>query len=147
MSQARLHTEIVALSKADNWEAAVTEWRLEHVHMSETPDTCLCGHYPIMEICTIKNRENGAETEVGNSCVNNFMGLGSENLFASLRKVKVDAGASLNPDVIEWAFERRIITTWEHDFYLDIWRKRNLTPRQREFKLKINAKVMAKVTR
>jgi len=147
MSQERLHREIIARSEADTWDKARSEWDLKTIHISDDPEVCLCGHNPIREICTIHNRENGAEVDVGNCCVNHFLGLESEKLFVSIRKLKYDAGASLNQDAIEYAFSRRIITEWEYGFYLDIWRKRKLSKKQLDVKNRINAKVMAAVTR
>lgn len=147
MSQERLRLEIVARSVADAWHSARHEWSLDEIYMSDEPDTCLCGHHPIREICVIENRENAAKVEVGNCCVNNFLGLESEQLFASVRRVKLDAGASLNADAIAYAFSRGIINEWERKFYFDIWRKRKLSPRQNKVKMKINAKVMAAVCR
>ena len=27
------------------------EWKLDHIYWEDEPDTCLCGHYPINELC------------------------------------------------------------------------------------------------
>jgi len=147
MSQKKLHEEIIARSEADEWEEARDEWTLHDIWMSDEPQTCLCGHHPIHEICVIRNRENGVYTDVGNWCVNNFLGINSEQLFSSLRKVLVDAGASFNEATIELAHDKEIVNDWERRFYLSIWRKRSLTGKQREKKLQINQKLLKRFTK
>ena len=42
---------------------------------------CLCSHFPIKEICVIRNRVNGVRAEVGNVCVKKFLGLPSGKIF------------------------------------------------------------------
>lgn len=147
MSQQKLHDGIIALSNAVEWHAARLEWRLKDVWMSDDPETCLCGHYPIREICVIVNKENGAEAEVGNCCVNNFLDINSEQVFSSLRKVVADPASSFNEATIELVYERGYISKWERDFYLDIWRKRVLSPKQAAKKERINAKILARLRR
>lgn len=53
MSEFQLMREIVALSQASTWDKAKLECELESVYEEEEPDTCLCGHFPINEICVI----------------------------------------------------------------------------------------------
>ena len=57
----RLVQEIVALSVADNWNAAKQEWELGEIFTvpDTKPGTCLCGHHPIIKHCVIRNRKNG----------------------------------------------------------------------------------------
>ncbi|MEV9638335.1 hypothetical protein ABZO35_28195, partial [Burkholderia pseudomallei] len=59
MSEFKLTAEIIARSKAKTWDLAKTEWSLAEVYEAEEPETCLCGHFPIIEICTLKNRVTG----------------------------------------------------------------------------------------
>lgn len=140
MSQETLKAEILARSTAKDWPHALREWELDTIWWSDVLDSCLCGQ-PIKEICELRNRVNGNRAQVGNVCVNRFLGIGSERLFVSLRKVKVDAGESFNEAMIDYAHERRIITDWEYKFYHDIWRKRKLSMKQRDVKVRINEKI------
>src|SRR3989442_111569 len=134
MSQEKLRAAILEMSESDEWYEAREEWTLKTIWFSEDPETCLCGHYPIIEICVIENRCNGNETEVGNHCVKQFMGINSELVFASARKVVKDIAASFNEDAIDLAHRQRIITDWERKFYLNIWRKHELSPKQAQIK-------------
>jgi hypothetical protein len=69
MPEFQLTTEIIARSVATTWDAAKLEWSLLEVYEAEEPETCLCGHFPIIELCVLSNRRNQAEATVGNCCV------------------------------------------------------------------------------
>jgi hypothetical protein len=144
MTQAQLHSEIVARSEATAWDEAKREWTLKNVWMSDDPETCLCGHHPIKEICEIENQVNHKVTEVGNCCVNHFLGIDTQGIFPSIRKVRKNAGASFNEGAIRLAHQLGIISEKDRDFYWDIWRKRVLSDRQLKWKNDINKKMMAR---
>ena len=91
MSEFKLIEEIIALSEASNWDEAKREWALLHVYREDDPLTCLCGHFPINEICVIGNMKNGREAIVGNVCVKKFMGLPSD-LILLCRKLDFGVG-------------------------------------------------------
>ena len=55
MSQAELQLQIILRSEAKAWSEAKKEWRLKNIWLSDDPETCLCGHHPIKEICEIEN--------------------------------------------------------------------------------------------
>ena len=101
-----LAKEITALSASDRWPEARLEWDLLSVYQEEEPQTCLCGHTPIIEICVIRNRNNGNEAVVGNVCVNKFLGLNSEKIFAGLRRVGKDDSKALNEAATLYAFDK-----------------------------------------
>ena len=49
-----LQSEILALSSAKSWPKAVKEWEragVEKLEIGEESQTCLCGHFPIRELC------------------------------------------------------------------------------------------------
>jgi hypothetical protein len=62
MSESRLAQEIIGLSNANIWEKAKLEWILDNVEYKEESETCLCGHFPINEICVLVNKQNGNTT-------------------------------------------------------------------------------------
>src|SRR3569832_509248 len=126
MSEFQLMRQIVALSQASTWDKAKLEWELESVNDEEEPDTCLCGHFPIDEICVIANRENGNTAIVGYVCVKRFLGLPSGPIFQSVKCVKRGSRKTFNEETIIHAHQKGWITTWERAFYLDTWRKRKL---------------------
>ncbi|MGV3608927.1 MAG: hypothetical protein ACO1RA_21160 [Planctomycetaceae bacterium] len=147
MPQPTLRANIIEQSEAKTWYEACQEWRLQNIWMSDDPQTCQCGHFPIHEICVIRNRHNGNLTDVGNCCVNNFLGINSEKLFASVRKVSQDVSASFNAETINLVYEEGYINDWELSFYLNNWRKRKLSYKAAAIKQKINEKILRRMRR
>lgn len=140
----KLAQEIILLSNAQNWDSAKKEWDFTHAYMSDFSQTCLCGHYPIKEICVIANSENGNQTEVGNCCVNKFLGIESGNkIFTSIKRVKEDVSKSMSAEVLEYLFEKKAIDNFEYEFYSDVIRKRNFSEKQLNIKERINKKLIA----
>ncbi len=147
MSQQQLTTEIIARSHSQEWNSAKAEWLLEEIYEAAEPDTCLCGHFPIREICVLRNKVNKNAAMVGNCCVKKFIGLPSDKIFQAVKRVRKDAEKSLNAEAVQYALGRHWISEWEHDFYLDIMKKRNLSPKQATKKADINAKFLRNMER
>ena len=147
MSEYRLTSEIIARSVAKNWDGAKLEWVLKEVYEADEPETCLCGHFPIIELCIIGNKHNGNSATVGNCCVKKFIGLPSDKIFQAVKRVRKDNGKSLNAEAIDHAHQKGWINDWEKGFYLDIMRKRSLTTKRREKKLQINEKMLRNMRR
>lgn len=80
MSQYQLTSEIVSRSVAYTWDEAILEWSLLEVYENDEPETCLCGHYPIMELCVLQNIRNQNQVTVDNCCVKEFTGLTSDKI-------------------------------------------------------------------
>ncbi|MGN7509084.1 hypothetical protein [Aeromonas salmonicida] len=138
MSEYKLTKAIIELSVANQWDSAKQEWSLDQVFEVDEPMTCLCGHFPIIEICSIKNKINGISADVGNCCVKKFMELPSNKIFQAVKRVRKDSTKSLNEVAIEHGYSKHWITEWEKDFYLDIMNKRKLTEKQLAKKKEIN---------
>ena len=147
MGEFKLIQEIIAISKSDIWEIAKTEWKLHQIFFSKQPATCLCGHFPIIELCEIQNSKNNNIATVGNCCVKKFIGLPSDKIFQAVKRVRRDCGKSLNGDAIELARDKNWINDWEYNFYVDTFRKRNLSERQITKKRQINEKVLLRMSR
>ena len=142
----QLFDAIVARSVADNWEEAKREWDLVEIYREDEPLTCLCGHTPIIEICILRNRLNASSAIVGNVCVNRFLGIESEQIFAGLRRIQNEPAKGLNAPATLYAFEKGWISNWEKDFSLDTNKKRKLSDRQEEKRREINRRVLARTT-
>jgi len=145
----RLKSEILPLSSAQVWATARKEWRLINIVQAEPeqPETCLCGHHPILELCEIRNETTGKTATVGNQCVMRFLGLETEALFRGIRRIRKDDSKSMGPDLAVWLFERSALTKWEYDFQSDTTRKRVLTQKQLSLRQKINAKALQSIRR
>ena len=129
-------------SVADNWGEAKLEWKLYGVQFEDEPQTCLCGHYPIKEVCTILNKQNGNFAEVGNCCVKKFLGLPSDKIFQSIKRIRKDDTKALSIEAVVHAHERGWINDWERGFYVDTMNRRVLSPRQEAKRQQINNRVL-----
>jgi hypothetical protein len=147
MSEFKLIQEIIKKSVNPIWELAKLEWELANVEDSEEEQTCLCGHYPIKELCLLANKENGNTVIVGNCCVKKFVGIRSDKVFNAFKRVRKDSEKSFNEDTINLALGRNWITGWEKNFYLDIKGKRTLTHKQMTIKQRVNAKILLRMGR
>ena len=139
----KLTSEIIKRSESNLWDIAKSEWNFEYAYYSEELQTCLCGHFPIKNVCVIHNSKNGNQTEVGNCCVNKFLGIDEGNkIFVSIKRLKEDITKSMSPEVLEYLFHKRVLSDFEYSFYRDTIRKRKLSIKQSEIKERINQKLI-----
>jgi hypothetical protein len=143
----RLRDAILGLSRAREWEVARKEWCLVRVSEAPEPETCPCGHFPIIEICTIANTVTSHHAEVGNCCVKRFLGVRSDLIFTGIKRIRKDAAKSLNADSIAFFNERGLFTAWEYRFLQDTMSKRQLSSAQMATRRALNAKVLAAVAK
>lgn len=147
MSEYKLTQEIIQLSQSKVWDFAKLEWVLDEIYEADEPETCLCGHFPIIEICNLRNKINGRLATVGNCCVKKFIGLPSDLIFQAVRRVRKDKQKSLNAEAIQHAFQKKWINEWEYKFSIDTMRKRNLTEKQMQTRMNINEKMLLNMKR
>ena len=145
MSRYKLVHEIIARSEAKNWDQAILEWRLLKVDTAEEPETCLCGHYPIVELCTLRNLRNGRFAVVGNCCVKKFLRIRSDLIFNGFKRIAKDITKPLNRAAIDYATKQGWIRPWETRFTLNTTRKRIPTRKQMEIRQEINRKVLGQL--
>lgn len=144
-NQFKLTKEIINLSNNNNWEQAKSEWKLNYIERSEEPLTCLCGHYPINELCYMINSVNNNETIIGNVCVTKFLNIDSESLFSALRKIYKDNTKPISSELAKYALENELINNWEYSFSIDTKSKRKLTDNQLQKRIQINNKLIYKI--
>jgi len=147
LSEIILTAKIISLSNSDKWESAKDEWGLFKIFESGSPQKCLCGHYPIHQVCIIKNYRNKNTAKVGNCCVKKFMGLPSDKIFKAVKRVRENIEKSLNIETLVHAWNEGWIFDWEYDFYNNIMLKRALSKKQAERKKQINDKILFNMKR
>ncbi|WP_322614035.1 hypothetical protein [Pseudomonas sp. BIC9C] len=147
MSEFNLTREILALSQSVAWDEAKREWTLHNIYEADEFETCLCGHYPIKEICVLQNKKNLNKATVGNCCVKKFIGLPSDLIFQAVKRVRKDEGKSLNFEAITHAYSKGWINEWEYKFSIDTMRKRNLSGNQLQKRMQVNAKMLNNMKR
>lgn len=134
----KLVDEILNLSVSKIWLTAKTEWYLKTVYIDEDFNRCLCGHYPIKEICVINNNVNNNTTIVGNCCVKKFLNLTSDKILSSVKRIKINPEKSLNLESLNYFLDNKCMSDWEYNFYINIMDIRNLSIKQRCKKVSIN---------
>lgn len=137
----RLKAHIMPLSKAATFEQARAEWAVIGAQLEEDWDVCPCGQ-PIKELCFLENKITKQRTYVGNVCVNRFMGIETGNLLSGLKKIMKDHSANANTDVIEYAKRNGYLFEQEYDFLMDTRRKRVLSTKQEQWKIRINQRIL-----
>lgn len=143
-NELKFKAAILGLSNSQDWDTAKAEWQLHFVYDDRRDRSCECDHAPIHQICVIKNRDNGNETEVGNVCVRRFLRLLSNRVFSVIKRLRADKTKSLNPESLKLFRRRGVITENEEDEYLVFWRKRtNMTDDQKALKEEVNERVLA----
>jgi hypothetical protein len=140
----RLKAHILPLSVSSIFDVARQEWDLVGVEISDEFDNCPCGQ-DIKEHCHIRNRLNGHTTYVGNVCINRFIQIDTGNLFEGLKRIAADDTANANHDLIDHAYRMGyLFDQKEYSFLKQTVLKRNLSPKQLEWKRKINRRILAK---
>jgi hypothetical protein len=113
----QLKAAILALSRATDWEVAKKEWRLFEISEADESETCLCGHFPIIELCTIAMPQPGSRSDVGNVCVKRFLGFRSDLIFHSLKRVRAKSQLAACLTAVpstRQALRKAVGTTWLH---------------------------------
>lgn len=140
----QLKAEMLALSNSADWNEAKTEWELHSVVRVSEEQFCLCGHHPIFQICTLKNQVNTKLADVGNVCVEKFLGMRSKRIFSALKRVRLDPSKNLNRDALDIFVNLRVIGLQDRDYYLSYYRRRvNITEEQKKHRLTINTRIIA----
>ncbi len=143
----KLMREIVERSNATTWHEARLEWVIEAIYHQTEPDTCLCGHSPIVELCVLRNRLNENQVTVGNVCVKKFMDLPSDLIFQAVRRISKDISSTLNRPALAHARTQGWINSWEEEFYSNTMSKRVLSEKQALKRRQINQVVMTRINR
>lgn len=100
MGEFKLIEAIIRRSKADTWASAAREWICTEIEYlpddwvkENDYETCLCGHYPIRELCYPHNEYTKENVVVGNCCVNKFPNVESEDydkIFKALSEGRIN---------------------------------------------------------
>jgi len=142
IKQYKLFKELISLSVSANWNEAKDEWFLDHIYDAEEAKTCICGHYPILQICVIKNRINSIMTFTGNCCIKHITGDFTKKMFVSLKKVEADIDKSLSIDFVILCYKAGYIDNYELEFYKKLHKKRIISDKQIKFKIALNEKIL-----
>ncbi len=148
----QLKSKILEESISNNWNDARNEWELDVVWQSDIPKECLCGHNPIINICVLINMHTKLTLEVGNICVNKFMGISEGGvLFNSINKCYKDLNKSMGKIALDYMVAQSEkmdnnndcrLNDWEIEFYTNTLKRRKLTKKQNKHRVIINKKFL-----
>lgn len=142
MSEYKLTEEILKRSQSKVWDTAKFEWELNEIYEAEAPETCLCGHFPIIEVCILQNKLNAQFVTIGNCCVKKFIGLPSDLIFQAVKRTRKNNQKSLITEAIKYAYEKGWINEWEYNFSVDTLRKTKLSTKKLITHMKVNEKML-----
>lgn len=137
--------EIKERSKSSEWESAKLEWNVIDMEYVDEPETCLCGHFPIVEVFTLENKYTGENIRIGNVCVNKF--ICKNKAFDGYKRILKSKMASATMDLLKFARDKKVITVKDYEFYVSIIRKRVLSERQYKWKVDINLRIINHIKR
>lgn len=147
MSQYKLITEMLALSKSKYWAQARDEWDFVGMRKGDGKDSCICGKTHIHYLCKLQNMSNLNTVIVGNCCVKQFWGFRADLIFAAVKRVNENITRSVNPPTLDLSVRLKWITPWEYNFYMSIRCKHyeKLFPKQVAKKHEINSKILRRI--
>lgn len=132
---------VIAPSESEQFSSALREWEYVETYLVEEGGTCICGHF-ILEHCAMRNILNRNPLIVGNCCVKKFTGISKSKHFDAIRRVQKDTTKPFNPACLDEALNNGIINEDEYRFYINTWRKRNLTDQEKEWRISINERIL-----
>ena len=138
-NQFKLFKRVIELSKATTWEEARKEWVQNDITERQSDDlgTCTCGHHPIKEEIQLFNFGTKSEIIVGNCCIKKFFEIKDfGKVFKAVRDGRV------NEFMINDCELKGLISSWEAEFMLNVWRKRKLSGKQRDIFKRVSAKIL-----
>ncbi len=138
-NECQLYTEVAKRSIATTWDEIIDEWDVITIEYCEEPGACLCGHFPINELCTLRNHKTCQVIVVGNCCVKQFMGKSiPDEIFKAIKRIRKDNTKSINMGTLDYAKRNGLLAKEaDYDFYANIMKKRKLTLRQETWKIDI----------
>ncbi|NGX32780.1 MAG: hypothetical protein K1060chlam4_00832 [Candidatus Anoxychlamydiales bacterium] len=145
----QLPAEIIALSRAKTWVAAVQEWDLDYIERleaGEDSESCLCGNTPIIELCHIINTKTQNTAVVGNHCIQKFekddpahaVFGNAPKVFRSINKLLNDSKATASKALLDYASKKGVLTKSQLRGYEEDKGKRNLRFCELKYRVKIN---------
>jgi hypothetical protein len=134
---------VIELSNSKRWVLAKLEWGFDYAYYSLSDQRCLCGHYPIRQIGVIRNLSHYNIAEMGNCCVNKFLGTSEANkIFSSISRLNKNLSRSMSEEALRYLRHKDQVSSYEFGFYRDTLRKRKLTDKQGALRRRINQKLL-----
>ena len=109
-NEEHLKIAITELSISSAWSDVIKEWKFTHAFYKED-SACKCTKKGIKKVCVISNTINNNTAEVGNCCVNKFLGINDGNkYFKNIIKLVKNVKSHINNDFGWQLFDDGLIT-------------------------------------
>lgn len=153
-----LNGALLALSQGSTYPKIFEEWQLSYVEIIEKclkAETCVCGHSPAWEICHFYNVKNGNVAIIGATCLKNIQKTEgvptvfktSLKIIKASKKIRKDASANTNLELLNYAYDKKILTEGESNSYKIILNKRLLSEDEKKQRVKLNKRIIASISR
>lgn len=113
--------ELSVLKDKERMDGIISEWKFVESDYSDEWSYCACG-VKIKLRCVLTNIHNKSTITVGSCCIKYF---GMSKFIGAVKDNRI------NKSIIEYAKSENIINEWEYGFLSNIYRKRNLSQKQR----------------
>lgn len=115
------------------------DWTLERIKHGD--DRCVCGQ-PVKWTMIFRSEKAGREINVGGICAKYFR---TYRILKQVKRITRDRLHSINDeDVLLYFAQIGLINIWEFKFLVDTMRKRDLTPRQKFTRIKLNRRIICR---
>lgn len=118
MPKEKLKESIIENSINKDRESAKSEWEVIDIYLKPSYTTCLCGKYPISEVCELQNKNNLKKVIVGNGCVKYFFDINHGYIYKGIKKIKEDIDGVVSKKILEYAFKKWRIDAKQKSFYV-----------------------------
>ena len=140
-----LKAAVIEASEANTWGAARSEWQ-PSVIWDNPGGTCTCGYNPITQHNLIVNTHNDNKLWVGRICIKQFFELPEvEQLWAAIDRLKADPTGCIPLVLVDAGHKAGVLREHEHRFLSDIYRKRNLSPKQQKWRTALAARILGHI--
>ncbi len=141
----QLITGIISKSNSITWEEAVLEWETIDIYSLndwEESLSSLCWHYPIRNICLLKNSKNTNLVIVWNICVKKFISDAPDKIFTWINTIRKDNWKWPSRELVEWMYLNKAINKYEYDFCIGKFWAKKFYGKQLEFRKTTNDKMV-----
>lgn len=125
MAKDKLKESIIENSINKDREKAKWEWEVINSYLMPWYTTCLCGKYPISEVCELQNKNNSKKVMVGNDCVKYFFDADHSYIYSAIKKIEENINNVVNDKIIIYALEKWRIDATQKSFYILMRRRKD----------------------
>ncbi|EKA4523340.1 hypothetical protein B4926_19005 [Vibrio cholerae] len=144
-SSYKLFEQVIALSRASDWENAKKEWEFKGFSQGNADETCLCGKCSISKIFTLFNKHTRCQIALGSSCINKFIPFTDQNLRKNAIQVLQDNTKQFDLKIMNQCLTQGIIEQNDLFYYAPIGKRKSIDPWKLEHRVEVNMKIASRL--